>query len=49
MNADWTAVVNDYFASKYSYEPWHYEFMRNIGDHATHFHIRVMPDNDQCN
>jgi hypothetical protein len=42
------AVVNPYFESSCAYDPWHGEFMRNIGDHATHFHIRVMTPEGDC-
>lgn len=41
--------VNAYFESQYSYEPWWGTFMRNIGDHTGHFHIRVMKPDGTCN
>jgi hypothetical protein len=41
-------VVNAYFHANYTYVPWHGEFMRSIGDHDTHFHIRVMTPDGDC-
>ncbi len=44
------AVVNDYFTSRFAYEVWHRgDFMRNIGGHGEHFHVRVMKPDGTCN
>jgi len=42
-------VVNAYFKSKFKYKPWHGTFMRSVGSHTHHFHVRVMKPNGVCN
>ena len=52
INDNDTAVLNEintYFTSQYAYEPWHGTFMRNIGGHTGHFHIRVKKPDGTCN
>ena len=42
-------VVNPYFESSYSYEPWRGQFMRTVTGHTNHFHVRVMKPDGTCN
>ncbi len=42
------AVVNAYFESKFSYQPWHGTFMRSVEGHTHHFHIRVKKPDGTC-
>ncbi len=48
-DADVRAEVNEYFESQFSYQPWHGTFMRSIGGHTGHFHIRVKKPDGTCN
>jgi hypothetical protein len=41
--------VNGYFDANLSYEPWHGTFMRSIGGHTQHFHVRVKKPDGTCN
>ncbi|MCC6527962.1 MAG: hypothetical protein IT373_35275 [Polyangiaceae bacterium] len=41
--------VNGYFDQNHAYEPWHQTFMRNIGGHTQHFHVRVKQPDGTCN
>lgn len=42
-------IVNEYFASKFSYQPWKGKFMRTVSGHTGHFHVRVMKPDGSCN
>ncbi|MCA9564504.1 MAG: hypothetical protein KC561_13500 [Myxococcales bacterium] len=42
-------VINPYFESNYDYTPWWNTFMRTVSGHLTHFHVRVMPEDGDCN
>ena len=41
--------VNGYFESNLAYQPWHDTFMRSIGGHTQHFHVRVKKPDGTCN
>ena len=43
------AIVNPYFESLYSYEPWRGTFMRTVSGHTGHFHVRVKKPDGTCN
>ena len=43
------AVVNAYFDSTQTYEPWHGQFMRSVDGHIHHFHVRVKKPDGLCN
>jgi hypothetical protein len=43
------AVVNSYFASKWTYAPWNGQFMRSVSGHDSHFHVRVKKPDGSCN
>ena len=47
--ADVLEQVNGYFDANHAYVPWHDTFMRSIGGHTGHFHIRVKKPDGTCN
>ncbi len=42
-------IINAYFASKFSHQPWKGKFMRTVSGHTGHFHVRVMKPDGSCN
>lgn len=42
-------VVNPYFESLFSYNPWYGTFMRTVSGHEGHFHVRVKKPDGSCN
>lgn len=49
---DVQAIVNPYFRAEHAYTPWHggaeRTFMRTVGGHTAHFHVRVKRPDGTC-
>ena len=41
-------IVNPYFESHHDFDPWHGTFMRSVGSHVIHFHVRVKRPDGTC-
>lgn len=41
-------LANPYFESQRDFDPWHGTFMRTVGSHVVHFHVRVKRPDGTC-